>query len=344
MRPSGAFVFPVAMTVTVAALVGTAWLSTRGETITLPALAPTPTPVTLTVSSQPYSDGRPATLTATQSAGTPLLAGGRHGTITDVDISPGDRLTSGRPVYSVDGQVIRAVASSVVFFRPFDAGVEGKDVAALQTYLRAIGEKVPATARVDAATRAALTRYAKANGFPSTETASPSWFVRIPADGAVVSSVEVQPGLPSPEAGAPLGKLVAAATNPTLQAEATAPDGDWLFAYSGRTIKVKKHGDRWQLDPVGAAALLANVQPTDGKVQVEGRVRLAHPIDQITVPGSAVISTGDRDCVAKPDGTVTRVTISGDDPSGAAVISQGLSPGDVIVVNPAALKQRLTCP
>lgn len=108
-----------------------------------PAVAPQAVPVqTYTVAEG--SVGRSSTYVARATwATTRLGTGAADGTVTSVEVSPGQEVTQGSVLYSVDLRPVHAAIGAVPAFRDLAPGVQGQDVAQLQQLLRDRGYPVP---------------------------------------------------------------------------------------------------------------------------------------------------------------------------------------------------------
>lgn len=147
----------------VLALVGGFWAAQA--TLQAPAIATKPESAVLyTVMTGTVGK----TLTFTAEARWPSaspLRNGASGTITTVDIEPGQRVSVGDRLYSVDLRPVSIAEGRVPAFRDMRAGTHGADVRQLQSFLAKVGH-APGSVKgqFDAATAAAVEAWQRASG------------------------------------------------------------------------------------------------------------------------------------------------------------------------------------
>jgi peptidoglycan hydrolase-like protein with peptidoglycan-binding domain len=95
----------------------------------------------------------------------PLGRNAGSGTVTTVDVHPGDWVEQGRRLYTVDLRPVIAAVGDIPAFRNLATGVRGSDVEQLQRFLTATGHyEGQATGTFDAATGAAVRAWQVAAG------------------------------------------------------------------------------------------------------------------------------------------------------------------------------------
>lgn len=87
------------------------------------------------------------------------------GVVTSVDVAPGDRVSSGAVLYTVDLRPVAAAVGDVPMFRPIAPGTAGDDVAQLQRMLASTGHYTGAVdGKVEALTAKAIVAWQKSLG------------------------------------------------------------------------------------------------------------------------------------------------------------------------------------
>lgn len=155
---------PVAWAVTVV-LAAAAGLWAARATLETPSIAETrDTPVLYTVAEGTVSRVMSFTAKA-QWQSVPLARNAANGTVTTVDVQPGDRAEVGLRLYSVDLRPVTAAEGAIPAFRDLAADASGADVEQLQTFLAAAGHYGGAVSGAfDAATASAVRKWQKAIG------------------------------------------------------------------------------------------------------------------------------------------------------------------------------------
>lgn len=155
---------PVAWAGTVV-LAATAGLWAARATLETPSIAVTPdTPLLYTVTEGTVSRVMSFTAAARWQS-VPLARNAASGTLTTVDVQPGDRVEVGQRLYTVDLRPVTAAEGAVPAFRDLADGATGTDVEQLQAFLAAVGHYGgAASGAFDAATASAVRTWQRAIG------------------------------------------------------------------------------------------------------------------------------------------------------------------------------------
>ncbi len=323
-----------------------AWLLTRDAPQALGDLTPEPVRVVAPVGNSPIDYGAAATLVAEFPDSPTLVSTDLPGTVTDVALAPGSRVAEGSSLYSVDAVQVRAYTGNAVLFRQLGSGDRGADAAALQSFLGGqLGLDLGEDGRIGPATVSAIRAYESAIGISSPSGVfDPAWLVRLATEEFVVAEVKILPGDAAPTRG---DVFAVGTTTPevTVSAASDGPDGPYVFVTSWTELSVARENGEWTISDIAAFLdATENITPTEGRVTLDGRIRIADPeIGQI-VPGSALISQdGTTYCVETETGDFPRVEPIEMTIEGGVVIRSSLPEGSRVVVNPSAEDRTTIC-
>lgn len=321
------------------------WMRVRTED-RLSVLVPDPVPVVMPVESREITDQKAVTVESEWGEPAVVTAPSWFGTVTRVDVTPGDAIASGDVVARVDGVDRMVVVSSDPFWRRLRRGDTGDDVVMLQQWLIDAGfldGEVDGDFGPDL--RASVKAWAVSLGVAKPDGMfDPAWVLWLPHEPFGVASVEIARGVPAPGPGSevltgpvPLVSVSLADQN----GRSFTSDGVWVLTVGGVDVSVVDG----VVDVDGLATLasvLDPVQPT-----VTGRIRRAERVETLEIPATAVVSNAVGTlCVFLPDGdgfAPTPVELSGGRVSRVNVAS-GLSRGDDVLVNPADVLEAPSCP
>ena len=132
----------------------------------------------------------------------PVGRSGSSGTVTTVDVTPGQAVDGGDRLYSVDLRPVVAASGTVPAFRSLSRGARGADVRQLQRFLvRAGSYKGRVSGRFDVATEAAVKRWQRKLGVAADGVVRrgdlvflPSLPARLAPTNALVVGAPVGPG------------------------------------------------------------------------------------------------------------------------------------------------------
>lgn len=317
----------------------------------LDGLRATPEPIVVLAEVAEVADERVAVASLTWGEATILVAPAWQGLVTDVHLAPGDHVTTGTPVVSVDG--VRRIAAHTPrpFWRTLDVGDRGEDVRHAQQLLWTLGflSGSISDAYTEAAARA-VARWARSLGDEAPDGSfNPAYVVWLPVPSLEIAAIEIQPGLPAPPAGAVLARgprplveaaILSSTDEPVVLDEPT----DWEFVYAGTTYGLAAE----RVARVRSELLdrLSQAVASDDSA-IEGILRRREPVPAILVPASAVTANSRGDfCVWVPSGdgfAARRVTV-GEGTINRAQILSGLVGGEAVLANPGTYLLSAECP
>ncbi len=285
-----------------------------------------------------------AIATGIMSPSVEVPAGTTEGTVTSLEIAPGDTVTTGTVIAKVDGLAVTAYHSSQAFYRPLSFGAKGWDVTLLQRLTpRLGGPKLPKTGEFRTQTTAAVKTLERERGVEKpTGIFDPGWLVRIPQPEVTVSELSLQVGVPFPALGTTVFKTATELTGVNISAAGfSGPDGNYVFAVDGATYPLQYQDGSWVLDdPDPWQQLLTDTEPRTGIV------RLQDPVPLITVPPAALLAGQSGTCVLtmmgdRPQAVPAEVVV---EDLGVAAINTDLPLGSGVVTNPVQAFPELSCP
>ncbi len=305
-------------------------------------------PTARTIIDQQQVGGTPTWL-----EGRPLRAPEWRGTVTSLEVKPGDSLAFGRRLLGVGGIARLAIASAHPFHRSLRWGDSGADVAQLHAVLARLGYMgEPRDPEVfELATRQAVVALEADLGAPNPQGIfDPAWFVWLPAEPFVVGELTLEVGAPAPAPGmafaresARLTRLVLASGN---QAEQLVldPAVSWVLVQGGQRFAVDARA--LQVAETALPELQKLLKPLE--TRFNGTVQRAAPLNTLAIPSTAV-SVGARGnlCAWLEDGAggyrAQPVKVVGAR-SGVTNISVGLTLDSRVLANPAAILEQPACP
>jgi len=337
--------FIVAVLVVAVPAVLLVWMR-EGTEDRLAGLEPDPVPMVMPVERREIWDQTAVTVAGVWREPDVVSAGSWIGTVTRVDVSPGDTVASGDVVMRIDAVDRVAVVSSDPFWRPLRRGDTGGDVVMLQQWLTDAGffdGEVDGVFGSDL--RASVIAWAVSLGVVKPDgTFDPAWVLWLPQEPFVVASVEIARGVPAPGPGSEIltGPVPFVSVSLTDQnGRSLTPDGAWILTVGGIDVYVVDG----MVDVDGLATLASVLDPE--QPAASGRIQRAEPVETLEIPATAVVSNAAGTlCVFVPDGdglSPTPVELSGGSASSVNVAS-GLSQGDVVLVNPTDVFEAPVCP
>ncbi|MCL2482649.1 MAG: peptidoglycan-binding protein [Propionibacteriaceae bacterium] len=260
------------------------------------------------------------------------LRSGVSGVVTSSGCQVGGVLASGQSLLAVDGQPVIGLATSQPLWRDLSGGVQGADVASLQTELARLGYQVQVSGVYDAVTVTAVKGLVKAAGGVSADgSLLLSQMVWFPSPQVTVSACPASVGSVV-SAGDSLGQAGGGLTSLTV----TNPPGDgWVVVYDGLSAVMDSNGV--VTDPVFLAGVEAGPEyqyftanPGSGSLQLT--VQLATSLTVLVVPPSSVIVAGvGTGCVVSGGQTVPVKIVSSSLGQTMVQVMSGLSVSSVEV-------------
>lgn len=308
-------------------------------------------PIVTTASPMPTRFATTVQFELTWSTTSQVSAPDWFGTVTKVELHPGDAFPSSVAQILVNGQARRWFVSEAPLFRTIGLGSKGEDVEALRAFLAELGYLPPTAESGSPVTRSdveSFRAYGRDHGFEqgsgSQARFEPGWVIWVPLGvEGVVGSVPIQPGQPAPPMGSPvvvlaprlldvqlrLDRAGAAATLVEGAVEGTLTVGDiefpWPVALSDEDLR------RLELELVsqGAAEALSS--------ELFGRIDWHLGSDYSAVPVTAIVTDATGRCVwveRNQSFEPAPVTVAGGDLD--VVFVSGINPGDSVLVNPSS--------
>lgn len=269
-----------------------------------------------------------------------------NGLVQSVQTTPGQVLSDGTPVVTIDGVVRRAAITPAPLYRSIAVGMRGTDVEWLNEFLGRMGYAHGSTQVATGATVQGAKQYATAVGAQFQGSFDVSWLIFVPSSGFTVQTVALTPGTPAPATGSvimessptlsratvvTLGSLdslvsqqQAASATPTPLSDSTVNanrkevPADTQLEVSGGTVPVDKSSAALATALPKLQSLVAPLAP----VLQANLMRAARPGDYL-IPSAAVFSgASGKTCVAEKTGGNTRtvkVTIVADSAEGVVV-------------------------
>lgn len=306
-----------------------------------------PDPVLLEVANRSGIQERPVTVELRWGEPPPLLAPSWIGTVTRVDMRPGERVRTGEVLLTVDAVARVAAHTPVPFWRPLASSDVGPDVAALQKLLGRLGFFQGAVdGRFGQELEGAVKAWAETLGVARpTGTFDPGWVVWLPRPSFLLVSIDVSVGAPAP----PQGSVIATGPLPLTEATLRTPDGSpievddqWVLEVQGVEFQLTRRGGVRQL---GLKRLAETAEA--GTESVAGMIRPKHPRPVIEVPATAVMSNKDGDIcvwVQKSNSFESRPVTLGGGRVSLVEVEGGLAQGEQVLVNPAEILEDPACP
>ncbi len=311
----------------------------------LTELEVTPEPVTMTVSATESFDPQGVVATLIWTEAPAVASPPWSGTVTGVEVEPGDVIGTGDVVLTVDGIDRLAYQAESPMFRPLRRADSGPDVETLEGLLAGWGIFDAAPDRsYTSSTAAAVDRLGFSLGVSKPGGVfDPGWLIWVGSKPFAISQVAATTGFPAPAPGTPL----LAGLPGIADARLASPNGSLLELAGERVLEI---GDQrvafvdGVADP-GELERMSTLVPALSE-QTGGTLKLATPRVAYVVPATAIVADEDgATCVFVADSTAYTarpVTLGGGRASTVDVVS-GLDDGDQVLVNPGDLFEVPTC-
>lgn len=319
-----------------------------------------------------FDGNQPAVLRVTLEPGGTVLAPGETGLVTEVAVRPGDEITQGTRIFSVDGAGVYAYLSDSPLYRSLGVGDKGPDVMTVQRFLASVlGIEVKPDGVFGAQTQQLVRQWQKTEGLTVNGRLEVSRFARIPRELSV-GEVSLLVGKGAPELGAVVVRESARLAGLTLAgADALLERSERLFFIAeGVRIELVDQGEKWAAtEPDAVLRLLSPAEATPGEgagigtaeatssdpvVRTErelaGRVMLVEPVPAAAVPASALlVGRGGKACVwvRGADGSrelISGIAVLGTSVSGAAVTDAVDLVGHEVLLGAQAVEHAPPCP
>lgn len=260
---------------------------------------------------------------------TPVGANNAAGVVTEVSVAPGDEVSQGSVLYTVNLRPVVVAQGAVPAFRAIGSGVQGTDVAQLQSMLAAEGHySGEIDGKAGAGTVRSITAWQRALGVAATGTVEfgdvifvPTLPTRVSLDDEVIArgatltgGEEVVLGLPAaPEFALPVTDAQAAMIPTGTQVQVTAPDGSTWEAVSTDQVADPQSGTiRVGLSGADGAALCADacaLVPVTGEALLSSVIVTVPTVEGLVVPSAALV-TGASGQVAVVDASGERIPVT----------------------------------
>lgn len=296
-------------------------------------------------------DGRqPVTLQLDWSDDVEVLSAGGTGTVTAVNVSPGDRLTTGRTVAERDGTPVRVVADGFPLYRTIRVGSRGDDVLALSRLLIETGylEEQDLDDVVGPVMSSAIAAVNRDDGVSGSEF-EPDRTVYAEPD-VTVSSLDITIGSQWPPSGQP----IATGQADLIRADVTAPDAETALPDLSLNFVATITGDtdatRLEVSPDGGLTDDALAQLREHAVDstaetVAAVIALQQPLDAVALPVTSIITGPESSCVyveAANDRLIPVAVEPLASELGSSIVAPIDAPGRVLV-NPAQILDEPAC-
>lgn len=252
------------------------------------------------------------------------------GVVTSVAVAAGEEVSQGSTLYAVDLRPVVVAQGEVPAFRAIAQGVEGPDVAQLQTMLAALGMYGGvADGKTGAGTVAAIKAWQKSIGVTQTGVVGPGDVVFVPTlptrilldseivtRGASLSGGEdVLQGLPlAPTFGVPVTDDQATMMPTGTTVEITSPQGEvWVASTGAQTTDPETGTLTVILDGRDGLAICGDQcgqVPVTGKALLSSNIITVPTMAGLVVPSAALVTGADgQTAVIDDDGVRRPVTV-----------------------------------
>lgn len=256
----------------------------------------------------PFDDARMVELVPTFGTATEVRAT-NPGTITSTTCAPGQVVSSGSSLATVDGQPLIGLATSLPAWRPLSVGARGPDVTAITTELERLGRISKASSTMRTSDLTALIKLA---GLPAeTVSIPPGTFVWLPSPTSTWGECEDAVGKPT--SAASLGKLSPVLQDVHLKTSPVDPvEGarTLIVGSVGAPIENGRVNDPNVLTQIAATEEFAAFQRSNAQVPIPASWQLATPIPAARVPAASITTRGGRSCLAVDGRPVTVSVVS----------------------------------
>lgn len=266
----------------------------------------------------------------------PGLLAPRAGVVTQLACEPGGTMRSGEVVLAIDGVPLPALASAMPLWRDISLGMEGTDVAAIQSELVRLGLSTSTSGRYDDETSAAVRALLARSGAPTpAEGLERGAVVWLPRPSVTVASCAATVGS-TLVAGGPLVSLAPSIDRARVALPVDAAEGERVLEVDGQRFAVDGEGAVSD-DAFPALAAALAVAPEEQAGSVAATLRLADPIEGWGVPASSLSEfDGVMACVSDGVGG-HRVRVIGSELGTTSVVFEGAAPPAVSLRPPEGL-------
>ncbi|MGX5682621.1 peptidoglycan-binding domain-containing protein [Schumannella luteola] len=246
----------------------------------------------------------------------PVASNLTSGTVTSVSVAPGQEVSHGTTLYTVNLRPVAIAQGSIPAFRSLAQGAEGADVAQLQQFLATIGTySGPVDGDFDYSTTQAVKAWQKLVGVEADGAMQagdlvyvPTLPARIALDsekvtvGAVINQGDtVVLGLPSsPTFRIPLTSNQGALVPLGTRVEITGPNGEQWQAFAAEQKTTETGIDILLAPEEGQASICLEACgsiPVSGEASLRSQIIIVEAIAGLTVPSAALNSRADGSIV-----------------------------------------------
>ncbi|UJP09309.1 hypothetical protein L2X99_12810 [Microbacterium sp. KUDC0406] len=281
-----------------------------------------------------------------------IVAPAWDGVVQAVYVKVGDVISSGSSLTKIQGVDRIAYGSREPFTRPLEVGMEGADVAELNSLLESRGLRHASAARFTWETRIGVREFAKSIGAgESVAVFDPSWLVYLPRS-VTVNELALVVGAPAPAAGQHLVEPKAEVSSAAVVDVETAKG--LLQSEEGTTIavvpvpegaEVELAGEPLTLDDKRTAIASASLKTVQSHVSNEAKATIIDtiaksPTNLWVLPSTSVYvdSQGTTCVTVKRDSRVSglRVDIRGVQQTSTSVAAD-FEDGDLFALDPRGI-------
>lgn len=276
------------------------------------------------------------------------------GVVTSVEVSAGEEVAQGTPLYSVDLRPVVIAQGDVPAFRTISLGAQGPDVEQLQVMLGALGHYGgTADGKAEAGTVAAIRAWQKASDIDVTGEVQagdvifvPSLPTRVALDnefihrGATLAGSEAAvQGLPNePEFSIPVTDAQAGMLPAGARVEINSPEGDVWAGYAGDARQTEDGSVTVSLAGVKGGSICGEQcgqVPLTGQATLTSRIITVENVQGLTVPSAALIVEADGQ-VAVIDDAGARIPVTVDASARGMSVVTGVDAGTRVRVPASA--------
>lgn len=249
---------------------------------------------------------------------TPELVGSNQaaGTVTSVDIEPGEEVQAGTVLYSVNLNPVVIAQGDVPAFRQMSTGITGKDVAQLQKLLQGLGfYGGPIDSSFSSEVASAVRNWQDSLGREQTGSVEVGDIVNVPTlptrvtfdesvldrGKALAGSEPILSGLPvSPGFVIPITEAQASLVPPGTRVRVAGPAGEQWIGITGEQITGEEGGILVPLKGEGDAPVCADKcasLPVSEATRLRSEVVTVEEVEGLSVPSAALRSSSNGSTV-----------------------------------------------
>lgn len=273
------------------------------------------------------------------------------GTVTTVNVEPGQEVSTGSVLYTVNLRPVVVAQGAIPSFQSLSQGATGADVAQLQTMLASLGFYAYAVdGKFDWVTQEAVEAWQTSLGVPDDGTVQAGDIVYVPTLPTRVSldtdkvkrgaslggGEEVIRGLPpTPSFTIPVTSSQAALMPTGTRVEITGPNGEaWQGFVLEQVANTKDDGITVTLEGKDGAAICGDECgsiPVTDEALLRSKIVTVESVSGLTVPSAALVSNADGTLSVIDDKGVSRTVTVATSAKGMSIV-KGVPAGTLVRV------------